>query len=454
MRHSFFRKAGAGRVREGLRSRLWPVPALGIILAIGLGVVLPRAESSASGQLPATVNGYLFSGGPEAARIVLSTIAGSLITVTALTFSLTVITLQLAASQFSPRLLRTFTGDPMVQASLAMLLGTFTYTVTVLRTIRSATAQQPAFVPQLSVTLAFLLSLGAVITLVAFLAHLVRQIRVERLLHRVAADARATVHRFQHRGQRERPQPDVPPDARPVNARSTGFISSFDEDAILFAATETGVIISLERHVGDWIVDGTPLAHAWPLVPAPAEPTFEPLARAVDDALRIGPEPTSIYDPAFGLRQLTDVAVKALSPGINDPTTAVHALSHLSAIMCELADRPLDSRLICDDQRRVRVIIPQRSFSDLLELAFGQPRRYGAAEPDVQARLLTTLREIAWCARDAAVHTALRSQLENVRATIDSQAHYTAAEVVRLGRLIRSTEAALAGHWPPLGELD
>lgn len=434
---------------EDWRARLWPLPALGVAVAVLLGVVLPRIDVAVAAHLPQAVTGHLFSGGPEAARTVLSAIAGSLITVTALTFSLTVVTLQLAASQFSPRLLRTFTRDPAVQLTLALLIGTFTYAVMVLRTVRSDTDTQPGFVPQLSVTLAFVLGLIAFVTLIGFLAHMVRQIRIELLLQRVTTETTATTRRLLNDRRYDRPPPAAP-GATPVPARSTGFLVAVDDTALLKTAVDAGAIISLDRHVGDYLIEGTPVAHTWPVAPAPgADPAAgDDLAEAVDQALTIGPERTSAQDIAFGLRQLTDVAVKALSPGINDPTTAVHALDHSSALLCQLARLQPSPRLLHDDQQRLRAVIGQPDLPELLDLAIGQPRRYGAAEPDIQARLLTLLREVAWCTTDPRLHDAIRTQLDQINTTISTQQHYTATEQTRLGNLSADVCAALAGRWP------
>ncbi len=437
---------------EDWRARLWPLPALGVAIAVGLGVLLPRVDVAVAAHLPPALAGHLFSGGPEAARTVLSAIAGSLITVTALTFSLTVVTLQLAASQFSPRLLRTFTRDPAVQVTLALLIGTFTYAVMVLRTVRSDTQTQAAFVPQLSVTLAFVLGLIAFVTLIAFLAHLVRQIRIELLLQRVTTETTATAHRLLKDRRPDRPPPAAAPGATPVPACGTGFLVAVDDTALLKAAVDAAAVISLDRHVGDWLIKGTPIAHAWPVAPvAAADPaaTGDDLAAAIDEALTIGPERTAAQDIAFGLRQLTDVAVKALSPGINDPTTAVHALDHSSALLCDLARRRPNPRVLHDDQQRLRAVIGEPGLPELLDLAIGQPRRYGAAEPDIQARLLTLLREVAWCTTDPRLHDAIRTQLDHINTTISAQQHYTATDHARLGNLCADVRAALAGRWPP-----
>ena len=182
----------AGRletIRDGLRTQLWPVPLFGIVLGLVLGVALPRLDRSLDGHLSAELTSYVFGGGPDAARTLLGAIVGSLITVTSLTFSLTVVTLQLASSQFSPRLLRTFSRDRYVHFTLALFLGTFSYALAVLRTVRNEADGITDFVPQLSISVAFLLCLASVIGLVVFLAHLARQIRVETMLVQVHADA-------------------------------------------------------------------------------------------------------------------------------------------------------------------------------------------------------------------------------------------------------------------------
>ncbi|NGP09706.1 DUF2254 domain-containing protein, partial [Rhodococcus sp. 14C212] len=155
---------------EAVRSRLWPVPAAAVLLAVLAGIGLPELDAAVDARLPPSVAGYLFGGGADAAREVLSAIAASLITVTSLTFSLTLVTLQLASSQYSPRLLRTFAADRVVQRTLALFLATFTYALTVLRTVRSDTddADGTAFVPQMAMTTAYLLTVASVLALVLF----------------------------------------------------------------------------------------------------------------------------------------------------------------------------------------------------------------------------------------------------------------------------------------------
>jgi uncharacterized membrane protein len=437
---------------DAWRTQLWPVPSIGVLIAVGLGVGLPRVDAAVDDALPASVTGYLFSGGPEAARTVLSSVAGSLITVTALTFSLTVVTLQLASSQFSPRLLRTFTRDRLVHVTLAVLLATFTYALTVLRTVRASLDSHAAFVPQLSVTVAYLLALGSVITLVAFLAHLARQIRVESMLREVHTDTSATLRRVLPEtapGEADQDPPVVPAVTVPLCGRTSGFFTSTDETGLLDAAVTADVVLLVDRLPGDSLIAGTPIAVAWRAAGTPITGhDLDTLSGQVADAIRTGFERTAAQDPGFGLRQLVDVAVKALSPGINDPTTAIHALGHAAAVLCEAAGRDLGPRLLRDDSGTVRVILRRPNLAELLDLVVAAPRRYGAADPDVLARLLNLLRELAWTIRHPTQHRTITEQLDRLNTTIGRQ-DFDPAERAHLTGLARHVEQAMYRRWPP-----
>ncbi|MFJ6443801.1 DUF2254 domain-containing protein [Streptomyces sp. NPDC091649] len=435
---------------DTLRAQLWPLPTLGVVLAVAGGVGLPRLDARIQNDIPPWLTDYLFGGGADAARTVLEAIAGSLISVTALTFSLTVVTLQLASSQFSPRLLRTFTADRYVQTTLALFLTTFTYALTVLRTVRTGDDGQDMFVPQMSVTAAFLLTLASVLGLVLFLSHLAREIRVETMMHSVHAAADRTVHRLLPEGAPAAGRPAVPPappsDALPLPVRKPGFLTAVDEDALLEAAVEADAVLFIDRHPGSSLITGTPMGAAWPRAGEPfSRETRTGLVRKAAEAISTGAERTEVQDVAFGLRQLTDIAAKALSPGVNDPTTAVHALSHSSALLCELARRDLGPRVLHDDRHRVRVMLRRPDLADLLDLAVDQPLRYGAAEPAVLIRIAMLLRELAWnSAPDQ--HPPIVAALHRLRSTIADQ-DFHATEHARLDQLVHEAEEALTGRW-------
>lgn len=223
---------------DALRTQLWPLPTLAVALAVVLGTVLPAMDAAVDGQLPESVTAFLFSGGPEAARSVLQAISGSLITVTSLTFSLTVVTLQLASSQFSPRLLRTFTSDRFVHVTLALFLAAFAFALTVLRSVRDESSATSLFVPEISVTVAFGLAIASVIGLVLFLAHLTREIRVETMMRRVNVETQDTIDRV-FPGDRPARGPDPVPSSETIliHSTSSGFLTSIDQGALMRSAS-------------------------------------------------------------------------------------------------------------------------------------------------------------------------------------------------------------------------
>ena len=418
-------KGLVSRVRDAVRTQLWPLPLLGVFLGLAAGVGLPLLDEAIDESLPLTLSQLLFGGDADAARSVLTAVSGSLITVTSLTFSLTVVTLQLASSQFSPRLLRTFTSDVFVQVTLALFLTTFTYALTVLRTVRGG---QDVFVPRIAVTVSFVLGVASVVGLVLFLAHLASQIRVETMLRDVHQDATATVGAVlePRRSPRDRTAvPSPPDDADVLPAGASGFVTSIDEADVLAAATRADATVLLRVHPGYSVVEGTPLGEAWSARGPLDEDTLDTLRTAVASAVRVGRERTAAQDVGYGLRQLTDVTNKALSPGINDPTTAVHALGHVSALLCQLAGletgpRLLRERSVDGEPGRVRAVVLRPTLADLVDVAIDQPRRYGAADPQVLDRLYALLAELAWRvdAEDAGI---VRHQLAQLRETTTAQ---------------------------------
>ncbi len=434
-------------VRDTVRTQLWPVPVVAVVVALVVGVAVPRIDRAVDGSLPSWVRAVLFSGDPGAARTVLDAVSSSLITVTSLTFSLTVVTLQLASSQFSPRLLRTFTSDVFVQATLGLFLATFTFSLTVLRSVRSAGQAQLVFVPRIAVTLSFVLAIASVLGLVVFLAHLARQIRVETMLRDVHDDATATIESVlepydsgstAHRGEQLSP----PQDAHTVFAMSSGFLVRVEENDLLRCAVEDDIYLVLDRHPGASLIAGTPIGSLWSLAGPLSRADVTRLGDRIAAAIHIGFERTAAQDVGYGLRQLTDVANKALSPGINDPTTAVHALGHISAVLCELADRDLGPAKLRDSDGYVRVMLRRPDLADLVEAAITQPRRYGASDLEVMARIFRLLEELAWHA-PAREGVVVSSHLERLNATVRA-GDFDGVESGRLARAAADVVTALA----------
>jgi len=424
----------AAQVTDAVRTQLWPLPALAVIVAVVLGIALPTLDAAVDDRLPQGLAALLFGGGPEAARAVLQAIAGSLITVTSLTFSLTVVTLQLASSQFSPRLLRTFSSDRFVHATLALFLATFAFALTVLRSVRTETSQSPSFVPEISVTVAYALTIASIVGLVLFLAHLTREIRVETMMRKVNAETRATMDRVfpAHRPSRQ-PLPATGAGSMNIRRSRSGFLTGLNKNALLRAAREAGAVIRIDREPGSSLVEGVPFATVWPLPPRTAlsPETAEQLREQINAAVDTGFERTNVQDVGFGFRQLSDVAARALSPGINDPTTAVHVIGHLSDLLCRLSDRSPGPEVLTDDSDEIRVILAQPRFGDFLDLALAQPRQYGAGDPAVAERLLVLLRELSWREEREDYNGEVLIQLAQMREAIAARV-YTSVERRRL----------------------
>lgn len=445
---TIFRGARQRRVVfvDAIRSRLWPVPAIGVIVAVALGVALPQLDTAVDKRMPPTLAGYLFGGGADGAREVLSAIATSLMTVTSLTFSLTLVTLQLASSQYSPRLLRTFASDPFVQRTLALFLATFAYALTVLRTIRNAVDESAAFVPRISVTVAYLLATASVLGLVLFLGHLVRQIRIETMLDHVSRDAIDTVCRTAAPVDDE--SSAVPPRpgtrAHSIVAESSGFLTQVDEAGLVAAAVDADAVVFVDRAVGSSIVANVPVAFCWAADGSGQldDDGLDSLRKRVAGALHTGVERTATQDVGYGLRQLTDVAVRALSPGINDPTTAVHALQSCTAVLCEVAGYRLGPRILCDEDDLARVVLARPDLPELLDMVCTQPQIYGERDPVVMGSLLMLLRDLAWVVRRPEHRLAIADRCQRLRLRIAAQ-QFESSDRDGLERLVSQVDEAL-----------
>ena len=213
------------------------------------------------------------------------------------------------------------------------------------------------------------------------------------------------------------------------------------------AAVRHHAVVVLDAGPGEPVVAGTPVALAWPAGPEPVD--HDALQEALDGGLLVvGAQRTEQQDVEYGLRQLADISARALSPGTNDPTTAVHVLDQVSAVLCRLCDRALEPVVWRDDDDRPRVWARRRPFAVVLETALGQTRRYGAAEAAVVVRLFRLLREVAWCARTAEQREAVAAQLARLDAawTDELTDSTDRAAAARLGEQVRE---ALEGRWSP-----
>ena len=414
------RGARISSVLDSLRSQLWPWPLAAIIVAVVAGQFLPYLDRELQDNIPPLISAWIFGGGPTAASNVLQTIAGAMVTVTSLTFSLTVVTLQLASSQFSPRLLRTFTGDRIVHGTLALFLSTFAFALTVLRSIRNPSPLDDGFVPKISTTMAFLLAVASVLALVGFLSHLARQIRVESMLKTVFDDTESSLRDIFPASEDVGPLPagslhGFGPGFRHIVSGASGFLLTVNGSAICAAAARADALVVLQASPGDSLVRGVPFARAHSTANGRLdEDAFSDLSRAVADSAAVGFERTSVQDATLGLQQLLDIAGRALSPGINDATTAVHAIGHVSALLCGLAGRNSGSFVLRDGDGAVRVVINRPTLEDMLDIAMRQLLRYAMDDPRAAERTISMLDELAWVDHAGVLAPSLSSHSERV----------------------------------------
>lgn len=380
-----------GRVRDSL----WFVP--GAITTAAAALALSLVQLERAEHLPTHDDlAWLFGGGASAARELLGTIAGSLITVTGVVFSVTIVALQLASSQYSPRVLDSFIGDRPNQLVLGTMIGTFTYSLLVMRSIRSEADGRASFMPAMAVTLAIVFLLASVVALIYFINHAARSIRVEHIVERQLARARTLLdERFGEaalgaRALCDAACPALPATpAAPIAARRSGYLQAVQLDAIVEAAAEHDALVALDRVTGRFVVEGEDIARAWP-----ADRCAPALRDAVLGALVLGPQRTPEQDVEYALQGIVDVAVRALSPSVNDPTTAMLCVDRLGELVVLLARRLVERVGLTDDSGALRVVIRHPSFDRVADIAFGGVARDGAAQLPVVLHLLDTLHRI------------------------------------------------------------
>ncbi len=423
---------------EYVRGSLWVLPGLAVLAALAAGSLLSAISIGARSPLA-------FQGTPDDARTVLIGITGTMVTVIALLLGLTVVALQLSSTQFSPRLLRNFLRDRPNQVVLSAFVATFAYSAAGLYTVGVSGGNRTASFPRLAVSGAIVLLFASLGLLVFFADHLVHSIQVDAIMNTVQRNTVAVIRDGLFTGEAD--APEVPEWAVPIPSRRSGYVQVVRPGRLLAHAAQSGVSLRLRHRVGEHVVEGTTLAWIWrgsPRDPAPGPQVF---SRALEAGVRIGFERTLEQDAAFGIRQLVDVACKALSPAVNDPYTAVQAIDHLSVIFCALARHPLGNHVARDDSG-VAVIVPGRRFPEYLAVMCGLIRRYGAREPTIAHALLQLLGN---CASVAGGDPERCAAIEEQAHIVIADAEREVAQPIDLALAHREAESvhqAVAGHPP------
>jgi len=391
-------KTKFSKLLDSLHSSFWFVPTLMVVLAIGLSFLTIQIDQSADTEIIGNL-GWAYALGPNGSRAILSAIAGSMVSVATTAFSITIVALQLASSQFGPRLLRNFMQDTGNQIVLGTFISTFVYSLLVLRTINGVAKNE--FVPHLAVTCGIGLAIASIGVLIYFIHHSASSIQVDNVISKVGRELDDVIDRLFPkqigRGaskQRQEPSSEIPAnfdrDACPIQASSSSYIQAIDADQLMQTAIKENLLLQLQHRPGDFVVKGSPIAIVYP-----AEAVNKKLAEQINSAFLVGSQRTDQQDIEFSINQLVEIASRALSPGINDPFTAVRCIDQLSAALCHLAQREIPSAYRYDDEDKLRVIAKPVSFVDVIDAAFNQIRQYGRTSVAVTMRLLEAIAVIA-----------------------------------------------------------
>ncbi len=380
---------------QELRASLWFVPGAIVVMAVGLAIALIEIDARID-------RGFfeswprLFGAGAAGSRGMLATVAGSMITVAGVVFSITLVALSLASSQYTSRVLRNFMTDRTNQTVLGVFVGIFAYCLVVLRTIREGETTE--FVPSLAVMGGVVLAFVGIGFFIYFIHHIATLIQASQILARLAAETISRVDHLFPQGLGDEGERKAGMDAanagpvgtwKPVPAARTGYIQHVDNEALLALARDCKAVIRMEHPIGDFVIEGMPIASVLRGGGVVATSDAE-IVNRLGTAYAINQQRTTGQDAAYGIRQLVDVALKALSPGINDTTTAVMSLDYLTAILARLSSRRVESPWRYDGGE-LRVITRGATFAGLVELSLDQIRQNAAGNVAVLTRLLGTL---------------------------------------------------------------
>jgi uncharacterized membrane protein len=410
-------------VLDQVRSSYWFVPGTMALVAVALSFLTIGVDQQVQYSWVRQV-GFFWSGGADGARGLLSTVAGSMITVAGVVFSITLVVLSLASSQFGPRLLRNFMRDTGSQVVLGMFIATYVYCLLVLRTIRSTNSVE--FVPYISVTLGLVLAVGSLGVMIFFIHHIALAIQAPNLVANVAGELLAATGSVFPAGvgRHVEGKTSLPADfetgAREIKAGESGYIQAIEDDRLLQMACKDDLILQLLYRPGQFVMQGMPVLRAWP-----GDHVDDGLASALARHLVIGKQRTPIQDIQFTMEQLVEVAVRALSPGVNDPFTAISCIDWLGAALSRLAalDFPPPERY--DDTGRLRLVLARPlTFPGLVETALDQIREYSEGSPVVRRHLLETVALLA----DTTEPPEHRQALERQIALIEQASYRIAPE--------------------------
>ena len=415
-------KARIFKFLDELRSNYWFIPSLMAVGAIVLSVMTVRLDERIKTDWPEQIP-WVYSSKPDGARAVLATVAGSMITVAGVTFSLTLLAVSHTTAQFGPRLLTNFMRDRGNQVTLGTFIATFLYCLLVLRTVRTAeeatgdvaaVGLTGAFVPHISITVALALTLCSVGILIYFFHHVPESMDLSNVVAKVGRQlADGVDEMFPEMIGHDAPQAvnnprdDVPQDEPTrtisIGDRRDGYVQAMNEDGLLKIAIEHDLVIRLHFRPGDFISRGQTA-----FTVAPAERVNDEIARSLQSCIALGEARTPHQNLLFLVDQMVEIAARALSPGVNDPFTGIICMRWLGSALTLVGGRHDPEPHRYDDEARLRFIAQSLTFNEIADTIFDQLRPYFAADRNAALQMMQTLAVI----RDSVTSEDRRERLD------------------------------------------
>lgn len=426
------------RFQHLVRTRLWFLPLICVLTGIGAAVGL-LAIDKASGY---TLVGRGVTGSASSAQSILTVASTALVTLTSIVLSLTLVAVQLAMGQFSPRIVRAILHDRRSQLAIGLFIGTFTYSMTVLRELNGKSSSSGP-IPGLAVTVDYALIVCAIVTLVLFVNHIAQSMRVGGLVGLVGDETRRQVDRLHPIAH------EPAPDSQVVLAPTHGVVASLHHRTLVALATQSDCVLELVPAMGDFVPSGAPLFRVHgTMVPA--------LRNAAARSVILGRERIHDFEPAFGIRKLVDVAERSIYSGpFQDPTTSVQAINAIHDVMRRLAVRQFSSGVHRDADGQPRLIERVMTWDGYVRLAFDELRLAGAGSPQVARRLRAALEDIQTVAtadrRPPLEHQLLLLEA-GVRRSFEDEADVQAAIVGDMQGIGSGPDIMSPAAWPPSDE--
>ncbi|HXY44188.1 MAG TPA: DUF2254 domain-containing protein [Acidimicrobiales bacterium] len=405
--------------REELRTTLWLVPTLLVASSVGLFAVTYGLDVAAYHH-HLSYPFWIRTPSADAAREVLIAIAAAVITVVGVVFSITILALTLASQQFGPRMMRNFVRDVGNQMTLGVWVATFVYSVLALGSISTSSGPLGDFVPNLSITVAEAMLFVDVAVLIYFIHHIAKSIQLPEVIAGIARDLFAAVDaEFPKEapvGSSGSPEAeDLAQTVRLLNAQGvtmpaieSGYLQFVAFSQLVDIAEDAGAVIRLAHRPGHFVVAGRPLGTVWPASSAPR------VERALARSHVTGPHRTLIQDPVFAIDQLVEIAIRALSPAVNDTFTALTCIDWLSAGLSRISGRVLSEGVYRDRGGMIRLIEFAPSYERMVNRAFDKVRQAGGRMPAVVIRMLDAISHVAEYAREPSQRAVLRRQADMI----------------------------------------